>query len=59
MIDPLDPFGEEPPKSPGQTVQDLAGEFVRFVEAVGGPNLNSDAVATLMVDIRAWWKTIG
>ena len=59
LMDIHDPFGEERKKSPGEHVNQLATELVTIVKSVGGPNLNPDAVATLMVDIRSWWTSLG
>ena len=58
-MDIRDPFGEERTKSPGEKINQLATELAGIVKSIGGPNLNPDAVATLMVDIRAWWKSLG
>ena len=57
-MDIPDPFEEERPKSVGEKVQTLASELAQIVHSVGGPKLNEDAIATLMVDIRAWWKSL-
>lgn len=59
MIDPLNPYAEDHPKSPGEQAFELATELASIVESVGGPKLNENALATLIVDLRTWWKHLG
>ncbi len=56
--DPLNPYEEDIPKSPGELAYDLARELASIVENIGGPKLNENALATLIVDLQAWWKVL-
>ena len=55
MTDPLNSY-EEPIKEPiGTAAQRHAENAAAVIRFLGGPTLNPDALAKILIDLRTWW----
>lgn len=56
-MDINNPYAESPKKpSPGEKASHDASIIASFIEAIGGPKLNQEALAIVLTDLQSWWS---